>query len=722
MRACPRDLEPELAAIPGVAQVETRVVVDVTLDMPALDEPISGRLISLPEHGPLLDVVRLREGRLPDRPDEVLLNEPFARAHDLHPGDSVHAIVDGRLRAYRIAGLALSAEYVFAISNTGIADDSRFGLMWAGREPLASAYDMLGSFNDLTIRVGPGGSSNQIMARVDAMLAPYGGIGAIDRRDQPSAHLLRGELEQLEVYAVILPAIFIAVAAFLLHVVLTRLIGTQRDQIATLKAFGYTDIEVGLHYLSMIAVIVALGTAMGTGLGVFFGRGLTARYAQFFRFPDLRFRLEPDVVAIGAIVTLVTASLGAISAVRAVVRLAPAEAMRPESPARYRRSWIERLGLSFLLSGAARMIVRSLGRRPVRAILAATGIGLATSIVAVCFFMFGSFARLTDFQFRVVSREDSTVTFRRKIDPSALTELLHVPGVFAAEPFRVVPIEISVAHRKKKLPLTGVPERALFRRIVSTDEQVAEPPRDGVVLTSWLAEQLGVGVGDFVRIESLEGAHVVREVKVSGLVSEMVGMNAYMRLDALHRMLGEEEKLTGARLLIDRRAEASIESAMKRLPEVASVISHARLVRLFEEQSGAWMIVMTSILSGFAAVIAFGVIYNTARIALAERERELASLRVLGFTVGEITTIFVGELAVLVAVGILLGCFAFTKPFAFLIVGSGNLEAFRFPLVVEPKALAAAAIVTAVSAIASALVVRRRLDHLDLVAVLKSKD
>ncbi|MGZ3420542.1 MAG: ABC transporter permease [Polyangiales bacterium] len=724
-KRAPRELEATIAAIPGVGALETRVVVDVTLDMPRLDEPVIGRLISVPDSGgQILDVLRLREGRLldPTHPDEVLVNEPFAREHALRPGSSVRAVVDGRVREYRVVGIALSPEYVFAITPSGTADAARFGVLWVSRDALSYAYDMQGAFDDVLIRVAPGGSTEAVISALDTILAPYGGTFAIPRKDQTSAHFLVGELDQLKNYATILPSIFVGVAAFLLHVVLSRLVGTQRDQIATLKAFGYSNTTVALHYLSMIAVIVLIGSVLGIGLGSFFGVGLTHRYAVFFRFPDLRFRLDLDVALIGTGITLVASALGAISAVRGAVRMTPAEAMRPESPARYRRSLLERLGLGPLLSGEGRMIVRSLGRRPFRAAVAMLGIALATAIVADAFFMFDSFDRLIAYQFHVVSREDATLSFRRQIDPSALRELRHLPGVLEVEEFRSVPVRFVAGHRTRKMVITGLPESAVLRRVVSTSGEVVVPPREGIILTAWLAERLGVAVGGMITVEVLEDQRVVRDVKVVAIVEEMIGVSAYMRLDALHRLLGEEEKITGARLVIDPRQQTALEAAIKQRPEVASMFTRARILQTFHEQTGEWMTLMSTILSMFAGVIAFGVVYNTARIALAERERELASLRVLGFTVGEITTIFVGELVVLIAVGVPLGCFVIARIFARLIVSTGKLESYRFPAILEPKSLAIAALVTAASGIASALVVRRKLDRLDLVAVLKSRD
>lgn len=725
LKRAPRELEAEIREIPGVGQIETRVVVPVTLDVPGSIEPVRGRLVSLPETGkPFLNAPLLRAGRMPELgcDDEVLASEPFANAHQLRPGDAVHAVVEGKLRTFRMVGIALSPEYVFAIApGQMLHDDERFGVFWAHRDALAAAYGMEGAFDDVAIRLAPGASVRAVIARLDDVLRPYGGFGAVSRDDQSSHHFVKGELEELQTWAFLMPAIFVGVAAFLLNIVLSRLVGTQREQIAALKAFGYTNVEIALHYLKLIGFVVVLGSVIGTGLGWFFGVGITGRYSQFFRFPDLAFRMEASTAIAGAAITLAAAAVGGLSAVRAAVRLAPAEAMQPPRPARYRRSLLERIGLQALLSNVGRITARNLGRRPLRASLSVLGIGFATAIVVAGLFMGDAIDRLMNHQFGRVQHEDLTITFRQPLDGSALRELETMPGIQHVEGARIAPIEVRVAHRTKKIVLFGLEPGALLRRVFDGEHRVVTLPKEGIVLTKWLAEHLGVGVGDVIRFEVLEGSRTERTVKVADVADELFGLAAYMRIDALHRTLGEQESVSAAHVTVDPRAMPTVLATLKDKPSVAGTTTRTAIFESFQSMTGAWMTMISAILSGFAATIAFGVVYNTARIGLAERERELASLRVLGFTIREITWIFVGELAVLVLLGIPLG-YGLGWLLVWFITRQGNVEGYRFPVVFEADTLAYAAVVVALSGIVSALVVRRKLHDLDLVGVLKTRD
>lgn len=715
----PSGLERDLGEIPGVAQVDTRVSAEVTLDMPAMDEPIRGHLVS---YSSALNVPLIRVGRGIDGPDEALVAEAFAKAHGLRPGDAVHAVVDGRQHTFRVAGLALSPEYVFPIVPGSFTfDDKRYGVLWVDRAALAAAVGKEGAFNDVTLRLAPGASEQAVIARVDDLLKPYGGIGAVARIDQTSHHFVDNELGELRAWASLLPAIFVGVAAFLLNVVLSRLVGTQREQIAALKAFGYSNARVALHYLEMIGVVVVLGAVIGTFLGWFLGIGMTEEYTKYFRFPGLSYRLEPSMVLLGTAITLGAAAVGGLGAVRMAVRLTPAEAMRPPTPAKYHRSILEVIGLSPLLSNIGRIVARNVGRRPLRAAASIVGIAFSTAIVVDGLFFMDVVDTLMDHEFGRVLREDVNVSFRDPVDPSALTEIRHIPGVLRVEGERVVPVTLRAGHRDKRVAITGVPEGTELRRVLSREGAPVAIPRDGLLISAALGTVLGVGVGDRVEIEVLEGARVTRSAPIAALVEEMIGLNAYMRSDALHRLLSEQEKVSIALLSVDPRETARISAALKLKPAVAGVTTRTSILESFASMTGSWMTLVSTILSLFAATIAFGVVYNTARINLAERERELASLRVLGFTIGEITTIFAGELSTLVVLGIPLG-FYIARGIAWVIVVSTRTEGYHFPLIISAQSLAIATLVVATSGVLSAMIVRRKLDRLDLVGVLKTRD
>lgn len=725
VRRAPRGVEDRLREVPGIGRVETRVRAGVSLEVPGFGEPVSGLLVSVPEgRQPELNRIFVREGRLvrPGREEEVLLNEAFAEAHGLRPGDRLTAVVNGRRRTLSVAGIALSPEFLMQVQpGAFFPDPQRYGVMWMGREALAAAYDMEGAFNDVAFTLAPGARVEDVLDRVDLVLAPYGGQGAHARRDQPSHFMITEEFRQLRGMATMLPAVFLAVAAFLLNIVVTRLVGLQREQIAALKAFGYRDLDVGIHYLKLVLAVALAGAAAGTLLGVWMGRALGELYLEFYRFPYLRHTLRPATVAAAVVLTAGASLVGVLQAVRRAVRLPPAEAMRPAPPAAYRPTVVERLGLQRAFDQPTRMVLRSLERQPVRALMTVAGIASSCAILVMGLFFTDSLDYVVRVQYGVAQREDLTVSFVEPASAAAVHELRALPGVHHAEPFRSVPVRLRHGHRSHDTSVEGIPPGAYLRRLVDTELRPVAIPAEGIVLTERLASILGARPGDRIAVEVREGTRRTHEVPVAALTRQFIGVGAYMDIAAANRLAGGGQAVSGAFLMTDERHEEALTRALRERPRVAGVVSQDRAIASFRETSAQSMLTFTFILSLFAGVIAFGVVYNSARISLSERDRELASLRVLGFTRGEVAYILLGELALLtllaVPVGLALGALASAG------VAEGlQTDLYQFPVVLRRGTFALAAAVVLGAAAVSALIVGRGLRRLDLVGVLKTRE
>ncbi|MFN7950101.1 MAG: ABC transporter permease [bacterium] len=721
----PRSLEAALAAVPGVAVVESRVVADVTLAIDGLAEPAVGRLVSIPDRGePRLDALHLREGRFPapERVGEVLVSEAFAGARHLSPGDHVHAILNGRLQRLDIVGIALSPEYVYSLPAGGVfPDDERFGVMWMRRAGLEAAFDMKGAFDDVSLTLLPGASEAEVVDRVDRLLEPYGGLGAYGRRDQVSAFFVANEFRQLRTMGTVVPAIFLAVAAFLVSIVMSRLVDTEREEIATLKALGYSNRTLGWHYVKLVLIIVALGALIGVALGVRLGFGMTRLYVRYFHFPSLEFVVPPQVLVTSIAFAALACLGGALVAVRRAVELRPAEAMRPKSPPVFRPLLVDRLGLERVLAQSARMVLRHLEREPLRAGLTALGIAGAMGLLIAGQFSLDSFDFMADVQFRLEQREDAALTFREPRSAHALHAIERLPGVTNREPYRSVAVRLRAANRARLTAITGLAADASLHRVLDDRVRPVRLPPDGLVLSDKLARLLGVRRGESVRVEVLEGARPVREAVVADVSEQFVGTGAYMELGALHRLLREGESLSGAFLQVDPRESTRLFATLKQMPSVASVTLKQAALRSFRKTIEESMSVMISMNVMFAAIMVFGVVYNSARISLSERSRDLASLRVLGFTRAEISTILLGELGLVTVLALPLGC-GIGWGLATILARMLDTDLYRIPFVIDRATYGLAAVVVIASAVASSLVVRRRLDHLDLVAVLKTRE
>ncbi len=736
LKRAPESLRERIAEIPGVLVVDTRVVAAASLDISGFDDPVTGLLISTPSFSavvdgddngaaePLLNNLYMRKGRLPapGRDSEVVVSESFALAHGLNPGDELSATINGRRRKLVIVGIALSPEHIFQISPGSIFPDfKRYGIVWMSRTPLATAYDMDGAFNNLALTLHAGANLTDVLYGLDALLDPYGGRGAYGRKDQLSHHYLSEEIRGLAQMATIFPIIFLGVAAFLLNVVVGRIVTTQREQIAILKAFGYTNASIALHYLKLIAMVVIVGIVAGFIAGLWLGKGLSEMYMEFYRFPFLIYVLRPSVVLYAIGISAFSAFLGTVFALRRAALLPPAEAMRPEPPVNYKETFIERMGLKRFFFQPTRMIIRHIERRPVKSLLSVIGIALSCAILMMGNFWGDSIDYMVDVQFGMSEREDLVVSFTEPASKSALYEFQSMPGVEYVEPFRAVPVRLRFEHRSHRTVVQGFLNGADLRRVIGEDLKPITMPAEGILLTDYLGKMLGVREGDMLTVSALEGSRPVTEIEVAGFVKQYMGVSAYMELSALNRLMDEGGALSGVNLAIDPDYQKEIYAMIKEMPRVAGSSARRDALRSFRETMAEQILVFTLINTLLAAVIAFGVVYNTARIALSERSRELASLRVLGFTRAEISYILLGELAVIVLAAIPVG-FLIGWGLCVLMAVSFQSDLYRIPLVVEGSTYAFSALVVIVSGCVSALIVRRRLDKLDLVAVLKTRE
>lgn len=725
LKRAPQSVSDAAAAIPGVERVQTSVVAEVKLSVPGFPDPVTGRLVSIPDTGPReLNGLFLRSGRLP-RPgsgDEVVLGEAFAEAHGMTPGARLDAVINGRSTRLRAVGIALSPEYVYQLKPGSIFPDfERYAVMWMGREALEAAYDMDGAFNDVALSVADDASEGDVIDGLDRILKTYGGLGAYGRKDQASHRYLSEEFRQLDRMSKMFPAIFLGVAAFLLNIVAGRLVDTQREQIAVLKAFGYSDLAIGLHFTGLVMSIVAIGVVSGAIAGGWLGRGLSGIYMEYYRFPFLDYIMRPGLVIKAGLISAAAALAGTMFSVMRAARMPPAVAMRPEPPAAYRVSLAERLGLGRLISEPGRMMLRNMGRRPVRALLTVLGISFACAVLVSARFFGDAVDHVVMVRFNEAEREDLTVSFTEPTSKKALYSLRGLRGVNYAEPFRIVPATLRHGHLSYRTAVQGIEDGGLLYRLLDKDGgQVTLPPR-GVLLTDYLADILDARPGDTITVEALEGERPKRQVKVAGLVKEYIGVSAYMELSALNALMREGHAVSGAYISEDPMHEQAIYRELHEMPRVAGTTVKRLAIESFYETMSEQVLIFTSITTLLAMTIAFGVVYNSARIALSERGRELGSLRVLGFTRGEASYILLGELGLLTLAAIPAG-FVLGRGLGAIILAGVESDIFRLPLIVKPDTYAFAALVVLVSALISGVIIKVKLDRLDLVGVLKTKE
>jgi putative ABC transport system permease protein len=721
----PRSVLQDIADIDGVLAVDGRISKIALADIEGVEEPASVLLVSLAEDGAQgLNRLYLRSGRLPEPSGatEAVVSEIFAEANGFRAGSQLKVVMNGAQRQLTLVGVALSPDYVYAVAPGEIMpNEGRFGVVWVPESVLAGAYDLSGAFNAVSVRLLPGASEREVIARLDRLLAPFGGQGAYGRAQQTSHAYLDSELMQLQSMSRVLPPVFLLVAAFLVNMTLTRLIALEREQIGLLKAIGYSAWSIGWHYVEFVLLIAVLGIAIGLALGTWAGGALTELYARFYSFPVLVFSREPSLYLIAGGTTMAAAVLGALRAVRAAARLPPAVAMSPPAPPAYRNLLAGRFGLVIELRKTWVMVSRHLLHWPWRTAGGVIGLALSVAVLVGSLWSVGGVDYMIDYTFNRTERQDATINFLGTRPPSAAQAVERLPGVLAAEPFRALGVEIGSGHVTRRIAIIGRPAAASLTRLLDTNLTRVGIPESGLLLTRSLADILRVGPGDIVNIRPLEGTRQSRPVHVSALVEGYLGLGAYMELGALQDLVAEGDQISGVNISVDTLMQDALFARLKQTPSLGQISMQTVALQQFRATMAQNLYVMIGVLVGLAGIIAFGVVYNFSRISLSEQGREMASLRVLGFTRAEVSTLLLAEIAVLTLLAQPLG-WALGFLVAFGMVEGFSSEIFTMPFVIGPEVFAYSSLVVMTAALVSGLIVRRRIDRLDMIAVLKTRE
>lgn len=719
----PRPLLDRIAEIDGVLAVEGRIERVATADVEGVEEPASVLLVSLPRIGePVLNRVYLRNGRLPEGPGEAAVSEVFAKANNLAPGASIKVLINGTLRSIAVTGIALSPDFIYAMApGEMLPDERRFGVVWMQEAELAAAYGLEGAFSNLSLRLLPGVSQAQTIAALDEVLAPYGGRGAYGRDQQISHVFLESELTGLQAMSQLLPPVFLLVAAFLVNITLSRLISLEREQIGLMKALGYSSWAVARHYVELVLLIALVGCTIGFIGGYWLGTQLTLVYTRFYSFPLLIFSRDPGTYVLAAGTTVGAGIAGAINAVRKAAWLPPAVAMSPPAPPDYRK--VRGRGMRQIVPMRKTTVValRHLLRWPWRSAGGILGVALSVAILVGSLWTVGAMEHMIQLTFNRADRQHATLAFQGQHTLSALFAVRRLPGVVRAEAYRAVAAELSNGQVSRRVAIIGRPLDADLNRVIDANSHAVRLPEAGLVLSRALADILGVHAGGAVWIRLLEGDRRELSVPISEVVEGFMGLGAYMELDALNRLVGDDTTISGANLAIDPVQQANLFSVLKRTPSAGYIALQSIALQQFRKTQVQNLFVMIAVLAGLAGLIAFGVVYNFARISLSEQGREMASLRVLGFTRGEVSSLLLGEIGIVTLLAQPLG-WAIGYLIALAMVAGFSNEVYQMALIIGPEVYAYSSLVVCLAAVVSGLVVRRRVDRLDMIAVLKTRE
>ena len=718
----------KLEDIPGVRQVRGRIVEEVKLEIPGNEKSLTGRIVSMPDtKRNVLNNVVLKSGRYFEggERNEVIVSDRFADANALEVGDSIRATLDGRQHTLRIVGLGLSPEYVYVIRNVQelVPSPERFGILWVPEHFAETAMNMQEARNNIIGSVDNPDRLDAILEKANDLLDSYGVYAKVKQKDQVSNQFISGEITGLSVTARIVPTVFLGVSSLVILILLNRMVRNERMQIGLMKAYGYSNLSVAAHYLQYALILSGVGCVGGFLLGHWLATQMIKIYVQFYNFPILESRVYPDVLVHATLIALAFALLGAAGAAHRASRIQPAESMRPESPAVGHRVFLERIVLLWRrLSFTWKMIARNVARSKFRSSLNVFGIMISCALIIVGYFSIDGMNYLIDYQFEQTQKQDARVSFIIERGKDALNEAARLDHVRKAEPLLQYPFEVRSEWRTRDMLIEGLPQDAQLQFLFDTEGRRIDVNGPGIILSERIAGKLGVKPGDSVVLKPLMGKiRKEKTVTVSKVIQQYFGSTGYMELGALSRVLDEPFAINAALLRTDPGTEHLLNTQIKKIPGITAIELKGDAKRNLEQTMAQSMSIMSFMTVIFAAVISFSIIYNVTTVTLAERERELASLRVLGFTNAEVGRILYNENFVTGVIGLLLGM-PFGMGLCKLMVNAYDTDIFTMPYHLSFKTLVIANVLTIFFIILANLAVRRKIYGLNLVEVLKERE
>ncbi len=707
----------QLTDLPGIARVEGRIVTDVPADVGRESNPVLRLVSSASDQR--LNRPLVHDGHLPTAAGRsVALLARFAGANDLTVGDEIHLIIRGEAVRVTVSALVDSPEFIYAIRDVQafMPDDANFGIGFADLAFMQDLLGMHGQVNEAVFLLHEGTDLDSARDRVEEHLKGRGLKEVITRDDQLSHFMISLELEMLEQFSQIVPVIFLAIAAAIIYMLISRLVRSDRTTIGVLKAMGYGNRQVLAHYLKYALLLGFTGAGVGMTLGYLAVKPMSTLYMDFFELPMLQTRIDGTVALWGILLTLAFCGGTGLWAARDVLGIVPADAMRPPAPPPGKRNLLEITapGVWDQLSFGWKLVLRHIVRNKQRFALAVLGVSLTFAVVFMPFYMLGIINEMF-LKHDLLEAYDYRVSFDVPVGPAGIAEIARMEGVDAVEPFLEFAFQVTRGWREENVIVRALPTGAGLQRFEDERGNMIGVPASGVLVSRHLAQTLQVTAGDEVILSSYITRDRDESLVVKAVVEQYLGSGMYVSCDQMQRLTGASSSYSGALI----QSTADIRAALTDAGNVLAVFSSSDIIETFQDYMGLMIISFTALIL-IGGVLGFAILFNTASVNISERAREFSSMRVLGYRQHEVYRVLLRENILAWIAGTILGV-PLSRAMTLFLARSMQTEMFYFPTLIHPMSYAVtAALVTVFTAgIMAAVWVRVR--GLNLLEALSSR-
>ncbi|MFZ5597034.1 MAG: ABC transporter permease [Bacillota bacterium] len=726
----PEQVVAQIERVPGVTMVNGRIVKDVSL-IKQDRQKAKVRIVSyqFPEEKKI-NRLHMFSGRMFEDSASAsqltaIVDSQFAAANNLTSGSTLNVLSNGKAVPLTVIGTATSPEFTYPVKDiaTMLNDPTSFGVVTLPHKQAQGLLDMEGQINSIIIRISPGSDENRIKESIKAILLPYGYQGEYPQKDQSSNSYINSQLDQLGAETRVIPTLFLIVAAAIQFIMLGRMIKMQRLQIGIMKALGYKNYQIIWYYTSYALVIGFLGTVIGIGLGFLLSIYLTNVYLWFYNLPHYSYNISLSLTVKALVIGMGAGLLSGWLATRRIVKISPAESMRPEPPTQGRKIIFEQWTAFWQrLEPSWKMTLRGIGRNRMRFWVTVMGVSFAVGLLVVAMFFNDSINYSRQMAFYTEQKSDLTAKFAQPVEINEAAQLSGIHGVAVAEPVLEVPVRISANHKFSDVILIGYYPDSRLKTIEGVDGQRLSIPGEGITVSRKTAEKLGIGVGDQVQIETKLGIgeNHISSCRVMGISRQVAGKNSAASLDTVNKMLQEHNLITGVMLKTDPGLYDKVEREISDIPGVYDIVSREKEVENFNRNMDS---IRTSvwILTGFAILLGCAIIFNSSLISFGERQRELATLRVVGMKSLEIAAVLRNEVILQCLLGLLAG-FPLGRLMAEGVARIVSGEVYELQAVVSLQTYTISTFLTMAFVFAGYLIAVRGIKNLDFLEILKNRD